>query len=65
MPDEPLGWVVLTNEVKNGPPKWEPDWDGAVHTDRGRADTELGDCRAEGILHGYDCALGVVRLEQP
>jgi hypothetical protein len=52
----PVGWVVLTNDVKDGEPEWQADWDGEVHTDLGRAEKELADCRAE----GYQSMLGVV-----
>lgn len=55
-----IGWVVLTNDVKDGPPKWEPDWDGQVHTDKERADAELANCR--GV--GYECVLGEVRVAE-
>jgi len=54
----PAGWVVLTNNVKDGPPKWEPDWDGEVHTDKVRADAELTACAAA----GHQCVLAEVRL---
>lgn len=64
----PVGWVVLTNTNarrtaldKDGPPKWEPDWDGEVHTDKMRADSELAACRAL----GYECVLGEVRVAAP
>jgi hypothetical protein len=55
---DPIGWVVLTNDVKDGPPKWQPDWDGDVHTDEQRAARELAACRA----CGYECVLGEVRV---
>ena len=53
-----IGWVVLTNDVRDGPPKWLPDWDGEVHVDRARADAELADCTAG----GHQCVLGEVRV---
>ena len=56
MTTQTVGWVVLTNEIKDGPPKWMPDWDGEVHTDLERAETELAGCRAD----GRQCLLGVV-----
>lgn len=55
-----LGWVVLTNVVKDGPPKWMPAWDGEVHTEQERAEREMTDCRAA----GYECVLGEVRVAE-
>lgn len=55
-PAQPVGWVVLTNDVKDGDPQWQPDWDGVVHTDQERAETELAACRAA----GWQTILGVV-----
>jgi hypothetical protein len=60
-PSDPLGWVVLTNDVDaavEGLPKWQPDWDGAVHVDKAQADAQLADCRDQ----GYECVLGEVRM---
>ena len=56
MTAQPVGWVVLTNDVKDGDPQWQPDWDGIVHTDQERAETELATCRAE----GHQCLPAVV-----
>jgi hypothetical protein len=57
-----IGWVVLTNNAEHGTdtPKWEPDWDGEVHTDRARADAELAGCRAG----GHWCILVEVRVAE-
>ena len=33
MSTQAVGWVVLTTDVKDGDPKWMPDWDGEVHTE--------------------------------
>jgi hypothetical protein len=57
---DPLGWVVLTNDVKDGSPEWEPDWDGAVHVDKAQADAQLAACAAQ----GYQCVLGEVRMAE-
>ena len=54
---DPIGWVVLTNDVKDGPPSWQPNWDGEVHVSKVRAEDELADCRAG----GHQCVLGEVR----
>jgi hypothetical protein len=62
-PADPLGWVVLTNDVDaavEGLPKWQPDWDGAVHTGKAQADAELAACADQ----GYECALGEVRVAE-
>ena len=61
MTARPVGWVVLTNNAKDGEPKWMPDWDGEVHTDLERAETELADCRAD----GHESILGVVLSAEP
>jgi hypothetical protein len=50
----------MTNDVKDGPPKWEPDWDGEVHTGKERATAELAACRAA----SWECVLGEVRVDQ-
>jgi hypothetical protein len=60
-PEPILGWVVLINEVKDGPPKWQPTWDGEVHTGRDLADAQLADAQ----LAAWQCALGEVRLATP
>jgi hypothetical protein len=56
MTTQTVGWVVLTNDVKDGAPKWTADWDGEVHTDLERAETELSDCQDA----GHQSILGVV-----
>jgi hypothetical protein len=56
MTAQTVGWVVLTNDVTDGEPQWQPDWDSEVHTDLQRAGTELADCRAA----GHQSILGVV-----
>lgn len=56
-----IGWVVLTNDVKNGPPTWQPGWDGEVHTSRDRAVAEMAACGAA----GHQCVLGEVQVAVP
>jgi hypothetical protein len=56
MTAQTIGWVVLTNDVTDGEPVWQPAWDGDVHTDLGRAESELAACRAA----RYQSILGVV-----
>lgn len=59
--NEIIGWVVLTNDAEAGfPPKWQPDWDGEIHTDRARADAEAADC----LDGGHQCVLGEVRVTE-
>ena len=56
-----IGWVVLTDTPANGQPRWQPDWDADLHTDRATADAEL----AAALTKGHRAILGAVWEEEP